>query len=151
MPENWPDNLVIVERKGSDTDNRLMWKVVPVNSSFWAGSPMSYKQATFDRKSSFMWLSRIALGVADIELTHHMPCFEQGRCTEGNPLLGRTRAQGYSVELGIAGADWLLTGWLRKGDRSTHLGGLKYWWTLPLIGQASSAIGIVHTLAGWRN
>lgn len=141
------DDLVLVERK---EDGRLIWHVEKAGTCFWCGRPMTWRQAAFDKKSSSMWALRTGLMVADIELSHHAPCFAAGACREGNPLLGQTRAQAYAVAGAITALDWLGVAWLRKGDRQYHIGGSKYWWIPPMVGQATSAVGIIANLARWN-
>jgi hypothetical protein len=146
MPQ-FPDNLVMTEKKN---DGRLMWHVEALNSCAWCGTPMTWKQSMFDRKSSSMWVLRSALAVADIEITHHSPCFKAGTCTEANPLIGRTRLQGYSVAAGLTAFGWVGGGWLRKGSREYHIGGYRHWWIIPMLGDAASAVGIIANLARWH-
>jgi hypothetical protein len=148
---DWPrftDDLVVVARKN---DGRMTWHVEKVNSCAWCGAPMTWKQAMFDRKSSSMWALRSALFVADIELAHHLPCFQAGTCREGNPLLGRTRLQGYSVGAGLTTIAWVSEAYARKGDRKWRVGGYRHWWIVPTIGYAASAVGIITSLASWHN
>ncbi len=142
------DDLVIVAEKN---DGRMMWHVKRVNSCVWCGAPMTWKQAMFDKKSSSMWAMRSALMVADIEITHHMPCFQSGACRESNPLIGHTRLQGYSVGAALTAIPWITDAWLRKGSRKYSIGGYKHWWIVPVIGDAASAVGIIMNLASWKN
>lgn len=148
--EYWPrfsDDLVMVSKKN---DGRRMWHVEKVNSCAWCGAPMTWKQAMFDRKSSSMWAVRSALFVADIEITHHMPCFEAGTCRD-NPILGQSRLQAYSVAAGLTAFAWIGEAYCRKGDRNWRVGGYRNWWIVPAIGYVSSAIGIITNLATWHS
>jgi hypothetical protein len=148
--EDWPpfsDDLVMVARKN---DGRMMWHVEKVNSCAWCGAPMTWKQAMFDRKSSSMWAVRSALFVADIEITHHMPCFEAGTCRD-NPILGQSRLQAYSVGAALTAFAWIGEAYCRKGDRNWRVGGYRNWWIVPTIGYVSSAIGIITNLATWHS
>jgi hypothetical protein len=148
--EEWPqfsDDLVMVSKKN---DGRRMWHVEKINSCAWCGAPMTWKQAMFDRKSSTMWAVRSALFVADIEITHHMPCFEAGTCRD-NPILGQSRLQAYSVGAGLTAFAWIGEAYCRKGDRNWRVGGYRNWWIVPVIGYASSAIGIITNLASWHS
>jgi hypothetical protein len=142
------DDLVMVSEKN---DGRRMWHVRKVNSCDWCGAPMTWKQAMFDKKSSSMWAIRSALFVADIEIAHHLPCFQDGTCKEGNPLLGQTRLQGYSVAAGLTAISWIGEAYARKGDRNWRIGGYKDWWIVPTIGYVTSAIGIITSLASWHS
>jgi len=141
------NDLIMVARKN---DGRLMWHVEKVNSCVWCGAPMTWKQAMFDRKASSMWALRSALVVADIEITHHLPCFKAGTCRESNPLVGPTRLQGYSVAAGLTAIPWILDAWARKGSRKDRIGGYRHWWIVPAIGDAASAVGIAANLATWH-
>jgi hypothetical protein len=141
-------DLILVARKD---DGRLMWHVEKVNSCDWCGAPLTWKQAMFDRKASSMWALRSALIVADIEITHHSPCFRAGTCREANPLLGPTRLQAYSVGAGLTSIAWITDGWVRKGDRRNHIGGYRRWWIVPVIGYAASAVGIISNIATWHS
>lgn len=146
MP-HFPDDLIMTERKD---DGRLKWHVERINSCAWCATPISWKQAMFDKEASSMWILRSALAVADIEITHHTPCFIAGTCKEANPLIGRTRLQGYSVAAGFTAFGWIGGGWLRKGSRENRVGGYKHWWIIPTIGDASSAVGIIGNISRWH-
>jgi hypothetical protein len=143
-----PANLVLVPHKN---DGRWMWHVERMGSCAWCGNPMTWKQAAFDKKSTSLWALRSALFVADIEITHHAPCFEAHTCKEGNPLLGQTRAQAYAVSGAVTALDWLGTAYIRKGSKPQHVGGYKFWYIIPIIGQASSGVGILLNLARWNS
>jgi hypothetical protein len=145
---HFSDDLVMVARKN---DGRLMWHVEEVNSCAWCGTPMTWGQAMFDRKASSMWALRSALFIADIEITHRMPCFRAGTCKEWNPLLGQTRLQGYSVGVGMTAFAWVADGWVRKGSRKYRIGGYRHWWIVPSVGYAASAVGIISNLARWHD
>ena len=112
---------------------------------------MVLREAAFDKKSSSLWAVRLALMVADIEITHHAPCFQAGTCSEANPLLGQTRAQAYGVSVGITAALWWGTAYCRDGDKVNHVGGQKYWYAIPVMGQVASAAGIIANLARWNS
>jgi hypothetical protein len=141
------NDLVMVAEKN---DGRLMWHIKKINSCIWCGAPMTWKQAAFDRHALPMWALRSALMVADIEITHHLPCFQAGRCGEENPLLGKSRAQGYTVASALTVVPWIITTYLRKGDKTYRIGGYRHWWIVPAIGDASSAVGIIANLARWN-
>ena len=141
------DDLIITDHQ---VDRRLMWHVEKVGSCAWCGRPMGWKEAALDKKSTSLWTLRFAMVVADIETTHHSPCFQAHTCREGNPLLGQTRAQAYGVSGGMTALFWWGTAWVRKGDKANHVGGSKYWYVIPIIGQASSALGIMTNLANWN-
>jgi hypothetical protein len=148
--EDWPqfsDDLVMVARKN---DGRMMWHVEKVNSCAWCGAPMTWKQAMFDRKSSSMWALRSALFVTDVEITHHMPCFKAGTCRD-NPILGQSRLQAYSVGAGLTAIAWISEAHARKGDRNWRVGGYRNWWIVPIVGYATSTIGIITNLATWHS
>jgi hypothetical protein len=146
MPQ-FSDNLIMTEEKN---DGRLMWHVEALNSCAWCGTPMTWKQAMFDRKASSMWVLRSALAVADIEITHRSPCFQAGTCRESNPLIGETRLQGYTVAAGLTAFGWIGGGWLRKGNREYHIGGYRHWWIIPMVGDAASAVGIIANVSRWH-
>ena len=145
MPEI-PANLVMVPQRH---DGREQWHLEEVNTCFWCGEPMSFKEAMTD-PPMLRWLAvRTALAVADIEVTHHSPCFQAGDCREGNPLLGQTRAQAYSVNGGVIFGSWLIAAHLHKGDKAHRMGGLKAGmlkWVWLAHG-AGSVAGIVANLA----
>jgi hypothetical protein len=147
LPELSNDVVMVAERG----DGGMMWHLEKVNSCAWCGTPLTWKQAAFDKKASSMWILRSALVVADIEITHHLPCFQAGTCKEWNPLLGQTRLQGYSVGAGLTAAAWIGDAWLRKGDRKYRIGGYRHWWIIPAVGYAASAVGIVSNLARWHS
>jgi hypothetical protein len=142
-----PDEFVMVAKK---SDGRYMWHVEKVNSCAWCGDPMTWKQAMFDKKASSMFALRTALFVADIEITHHLPCFQAGTCKEVNPLLGQTRLQGYSVAAGLTAITWVTDGWARKGNRKYRIGGFRPWWVIPVIGDAVSSVSIITNLTKWH-
>jgi hypothetical protein len=129
------------------TSNGGKWIAREEGSCKWCARPMTFKQAALDKKALAWWLPRAGLMVADIEVTHHLACFQARTCSEANPLLGQTRAQGYAVAAGLTAVSWLGTAYLRKGDRAHHVGGLRSWWIVPLIGDAASAVGIAANLA----
>lgn len=125
---------------------------------FVYGGEDRYK--THHRVAGFSWwamnLLAIGAGVADVEITQwdirHRPL---GR--EGNPLIGRTRAQGYAV---TGGLDLLviITSHHRKAAMmiNNEVGiqhGARFWnrlpWWTPCAGQiATHALGIASGLAG---
>jgi hypothetical protein len=144
----FPDDLVVTERKD---DGKWFWHVEKVNSCAWCGAPMTWKKAMFDKKGSSMWALRSALMVADIEISHRAPCFRAGTCREGNPLLGQTRLQGYSVAAGLTAFAWIGDAWMRKGNSKYRVGGYKDWWFVPLLGDMTSAFGIFSNLATWKD
>jgi hypothetical protein len=147
---DWPqfsDDLVVVARKN---DGRMTWHVEKVNSCVWCGAPMTWKQSMFDRKSSSMWALHSALFVADIEITHHMPCFKAGTCRD-NPILGQSRLQAYSVGAGLNAIAWISEAYTRKGDRKWRVGGYRHWWIVPTAGDVFSVIGIITSLASWHS
>jgi hypothetical protein len=139
-----PDGMVWVEDHNS-------WVAQEQGSCAWCGRPMTFKQAAFDNKSISMWALRSAVLVADIEISHHRPCFQAGTCFVPNPLLGNTRAQGYAVAGGLTLFAWMGTAKLRAGRLSYHVGGYRHWWIVPVIAEASSAVGIVLNLATWNS
>jgi hypothetical protein len=104
-------------------DGHLMWQVERVDSCTWCGKPMTWKQAAFDRKAISLWGLRIAMEVTDIEITHHAPCFLASTCRED----------------------------ARKGSKTYHVGGYRKWFIIPVIGQASSVVGIIANLARWNH
>jgi hypothetical protein len=147
LEPTFPADLVKVPHKN---DGRWMWHVERVRSCAWCGEPMTWKQAAFDKKSTSLWALRSALFVADIEITHHSPCFQARTCVEGNPLMGQTRAQGYAVASATTALSWWAMTHLRKGDKSKHIGGYKYWYMAPILGQFASVVGITANLARWN-
>jgi hypothetical protein len=142
-----PENLVVVARKD---DGKWAWHVERLDSCVDCGAPLTFKQAMFDKHGSSMWGARVALMATDIELMYHMPCFESGTCRNLNPLLGHTRVQSYAVGEGLVVAAWILTAELRKGNVKYRIGSYKRWWIFPLIGDATSATGIILDLANWH-
>ena len=117
-------------------------KLLPVNSCAWCGRPISFRQAAFDKKALLMWGAATALAVADTETALRHRCFREGRCREGNPLLGNSRGQQYGVRMSFLGFAWMATAYLRKGDRAKNVGGFRHWWLLPIPYQVLPAIGI---------
>jgi hypothetical protein len=143
----FPADLVKVPHKN---DGRWMWHVERVRSCAWCGEPMTWRQAAFDKKSTSLWAVRSALFVADIEIIHHSPCFQAHTCVEGNPLMGQTRAQSYAFAVATTALCWWGTAYLRKGSKSEHIGGYKYWYIVPIVGQLGSEVGIAANLARWN-
>ena len=131
-----PPGMVWAPHKGG-------WEAREINSCFWCGRPMTFKEAAFDKKALLMWGSAVALAVADTERTLRGPCFQDRRCGEANPLLGESRKQQYGVRIPVLIGAWMGTAWLRKGDRSQRIGGMKPWWILPLAYQIPAAIGLI--------
>jgi hypothetical protein len=118
-----------------------VWHAEELNSCAWCGKPMTFKNAAFDKKMSFVFLFETALTVADVELGQS--CLKTGRCREGNPLLGAGgRSRQYSIRLPIVAAMWANSAWARKGDKRLHIGGLRLWYIAPLIMHAEAIIGI---------
>lgn len=140
-----PDSLVLVPKKEPDS-HRWMWHVESANSCAWCAPPMSYKAAAFDKPSVIWWTTRVALTIADIEITHRLKCFQAGTCKEANPLLGQTRAQAYAVSMPLAGLMWWGTAYLRKGDVDRRVGGWKYWRLVPGITAAINIFDIGFNL-----
>ena len=133
-----PDGMVWVPRG-------KVWHAEELNSCGWCTKPMTFRHAAFDRKMSSMWLLEVALMVTDTELGQ--ACLRAGRCKESNPLLGTgSRSMQYGIRIPIIAGAWMTTAWLRKGDRSYHIGGMKHWYSLPLFYHAASAIGIISGL-----
>ena len=143
MPEI-PNTLVLAP---SRIDGHPAWELKKVGSCFYCGEPTSFKRAMFDKPAVRLWALRTALAITDIEVTHRSPCFVAGTCREGNPLLGQTRAQAYGVSGSIIFGSWALTSYLRKGDTHTRMGGMKWWYAIPLAHSAVSVAGIVANLA----
>ncbi len=142
-----PEGLVMVARK---EDRRNVWHIERVNSCFWCGEPMTFKQAAFDKKASAMWLTEIALRVASTEIymakCHNGHLSDGHPCGEVNPLLGNSRAQQYGVSMPIIFGAWMGTAYLRKGDKKYRIGGLKPWWILPTVYHAVTVFSIVFDL-----
>lgn len=147
MPK-FPNDLVMAAER---SEGRMKWHIREVNSCVSCGAPMTWRQAMFDKKASTMWGLRSALVAADIELMHHMPCFQGGSCRDGNPLLGQSRLQAYAVGEGLNMVAWIGTAWGRKGDLNNHIGGYRRWWIVPIIGYAASGTSIIMHLATWNN
>jgi hypothetical protein len=140
----YPDTRIpdgMVWRRQSDR----WWQAEEIGSCEFCGRPMTFKQAAFDKKASSMWLSAIALTIADIELGQ--ACIKSGRCMRGNPLFGReTRKTQYSVRLPAIAASWMSVAMLRKGDKGLHIGGMKHWYEFPLAFHAASTVGVISEL-----
>lgn len=149
LPEDWSADLII----RPDTEDGLkVWRIVPVNSCEWyCGQPMTLKQAMFDKKSSLLGLAQYGAVVADIELTHHSPCFVIRTCREINPLLGQGRPRAYGVTAALILLNMLAGAELRKGDLGHHIGGTRHvWWILRAATIGVSAVGITHSLVYWN-
>jgi hypothetical protein len=123
------------------------WTARENNSCNWCDKPMTFRRAALDKKAIGMWASAVALSVADIEVLASRRCIHAGTCREGNPLLGGTRTQQYALRLPILAGAWIGTAWLRKGDQRLHIGGMKRWWILPMLYQATSIAGVAANLA----
>ena len=121
---------------------RNQWVQSEPNSCEFCGKPMTWKRAAFDQKALPLWLVAVGLSVADTEYTLSRPCFNNGTCTEVNPLLGATRAQQYGVRMPMLAVAWVATSWLRKGDKERNIGGMRHWYTLPLIYMGMPAAGL---------
>jgi hypothetical protein len=135
-----PAGMVWVPRK--DT-----WHASEVNSCWWCGRPMTWKQAAFDKKMSSMFLVETALTVADVELGQ--ACLRAGRCREANPLFGGGgRTMQYSIRLPIIAIMWANSAWARKGNKRLNVGGFRYWYIAPFIMHAEAAFGVI---SGIRN
>jgi len=143
----FPAGLVKVPHRN---DGRWMWHVERVRSCAWCGEPMTWKEAAFDKKATSLWAIRTALFVTDIEITHHSPCFIAHTCVEANPLAGQTRAQAYAVAFAMTAFAWWGTAYVRMGSKSEHIGGYKYWYAVPMLGQFVSVVGITANLARWN-
>lgn len=123
-----------------------VWSAREAGSCFWCSKPMTFRQSMLDKKGLGMWGTALALTVADIEVLASRQCYKAGTCREGNPLLGQTRTQQYAVRLPLLAGAWVGTAWLRKGDRRLHIGGMKYWWLLPVAYQATATAGVISNL-----
>ena len=123
------------------------WQARELNSCFWCGRPMLFKEAAFDKKAILMWGAAIALSIADIEVTQNAPCFRSGTCREGNPLIGNSRASQYGIRLSAIFGAWMGTAYLRKGDRRFNMGGMKKWWIFPLLYQGGGITGLTANLS----
>ena len=121
---------------------RNQWVQTEANSCEFCGKPMTCKKAAFDQKALPLWLVAVGLSVADTEYTLSRPCIKNGTCTEWNPLLGATRAQQYGVRLPMLAAVWMTTAWLRKGDKEKNIGGMRHWYTFPLIYMSMPSAGL---------
>jgi len=142
-----PEGLISVARK---KDKHMAWHVERINSCAMCGAPMTLRHAMFDKKASALWGARAAFMIADIEVTYHLPCFENGTCRDQNPLFGHTRLQSYSVGLGLTAISWLCDGYLRKGSLKYRIGGYRNWWIIPVLGYGASVIGITSNLSKWH-
>jgi hypothetical protein len=131
-----PDGMVWVPR-----DHDRYWHAEELNSCEFCAKPITFKQAALDKKMSSMWLLEAALTVADIEL--QQGCLKAGRCKVGNPLLGSgSRSWQYSIRLPIITGAWMGTAWLRKGDKSRHIGGMRHWYLFPILYQTAATLDI---------
>jgi hypothetical protein len=143
-PEELPRSMVRVSVRES---NGYQWVAREQGTCEWCGKPMSFKQAAFDKKMSLMWIAEIGLAVADTEITESRPCMKNGTCKEGNPLLGASRAQQYGIRMPVIFGAWMASAYLRHGNPTYKIGGMKHWWVLPTLYHAASTIGIVANLA----
>jgi hypothetical protein len=123
------------------------WTARENNSCNWCGKPMTFRRAALDKKAIGMWATALALTAADIEVMASRRCINAGTCREGNPLLGQTRTQQYAVRFPILAGAWIGTAWLRKGNQRIHIGGMKRWWILPMLYQATSTAGVAANVA----
>jgi hypothetical protein len=113
-----------------------------IGSCEWCGKSMTFKQAAFDKKASFLWITNIALVVASVELGQE--CMTAGRCRQENPLFGGGgRGFQYGVRLSGIAASWLSVAMLRKGDHRYRVGGMKHWYMFPVANLALNTVGII--------
>jgi hypothetical protein len=137
MNTSIPDGMVWVPR-----DHNRLWHAEELNSCEFCAKPITFKQAALDKKMSSMWLLEIAVTVADVELGQ--ACLKAGRCKEGNPILGSgSRLRQYSIRLPVSVGAWMGTAWLRKGDKSRHIGGMRHWYLFPILYQSAATLGVV--------
>jgi len=82
----------------------------------------------------FIGMSALAMGltIADIENTQH--CLNQGTCRELNPMMPRSRAGMYAVNLPVNAGLMYLSYRLKASGKKT-------WWIAPLAISGSHAIG----------
>jgi len=123
------------------------WSAREINSCSWCSKPMTFRRAALDKKAIGMWATAVAMTVADIEVLASRRCIHAGTCREGNPVLSQTRTQQYALRLPVLAGAWIGTAWLRKGDQRLHIGGMKHWWILPMLYQATSTAGVAANLA----
>src|SRR5262249_20679982 len=121
---------------------RNEWVQAERNSCEFCGKPMSWKQAAFDKKAMPLWLTAVGLSIADTEYTLSRPCFKAHTCSEWNPLLGKTRAQQYGVRMPALALAWAASSWLRKGDQSRNIGGMRHWYLFPITYMSMPAAGL---------
>jgi hypothetical protein len=124
-----------------------MWVQKEVNSCAWCAPPMTWKHALFDKKALALWIPAVVMGVVDTEYTLSRPCIRQHTCTEGNPLLGTSRAQQYGVRMPMLAVAWLGGAWVRKGDLKYRIGGYRRWYLIPVTYIASPTIGFLVNVA----
>jgi hypothetical protein len=99
----------------------------PARSAFVLTPPQPVRPAAARDSWRGFWAlttAATALTIADVELSQ--ACLQQAACTEANPLLPRSRAAAYAVQLPLAAAATLFSYHLKKHRA-------KRWW-VPQFG-----------------
>ena len=92
---------------------------------------------TVDKKFVAFNAANFAMTAADIEYTQN--CIADHTCYEANPLMGQSRAQMYSVGMGIAALQTWASWYLKKGGGHS-------WMVAPIVGITTHTLGIGLTL-----
>jgi hypothetical protein len=99
---------------------------------FAPAEPEKKQQHVIDKKFIFMSVALMAFTISDVERTQS--CLGRGTCVEMNPMLPRSRAGMYAVNLPINAAAMYLAYRLKAGAHKT-------WWIAPVIETAGHVVG----------
>jgi hypothetical protein len=99
---------------------------------FAPAEPQKKQQRVIDKKFIAMSIAMMAFTVSDLEKTQG--CLARGTCVEMNPMLPRSRAGMYAVNLPINAAAMYLAYRLKASGHKT-------WWIAPVIETAGHVVG----------
>jgi hypothetical protein len=104
---------------------------------------MTFRQAAFDKKTVVMMGIHLGLGIGDVLAIHR--CNFTGYCHEGvAPFFGDgSIKKQMALKMSLSALTWIGTAYIRKGDKSRHIGGSKSWWQLPVVSDAVSTAAII--------
>jgi hypothetical protein len=119
------------------------WYAAPEGSCESCGKPLTFRQAAFDRKAIAMMGLEVGLQIGDVLSIRR--CDIKGYCREGIvPFFGDgSFKKQMALKMPIAALTWIGTAYIRKGDKSRHIGGSKSWWVLPVLWDALSTAAII--------
>jgi len=122
------------------------WYARDEDSCNYCGKPLTFRQAALDRKAIFMMGLQAGLQVGDILAIRR--CDNRGYCREGAaPFLGDGSVKKQmALKMPIVAFTWMSMAYIRKGDKSRHIGGSKSWWHLPVLFDVISTGAMVANL-----